>query len=133
MILDEDYMRFNMLDDVTHQDLGWWITKAGDTEMQYELNVVQLALTLGWDGIDPQVMAEEAPYLMSDEADIQDIEDFGFVCEDAVAWMNDKLEATDFGFTHYSDGLRLETVRFIDGGSPIGSRGGRTHDFALDA
>jgi hypothetical protein len=94
---------------------------------------VQLALTLGWDGIDPETMAKEAPYLMSDEVDIQDIEDFGFVCEDAVAWMNEALEATDFGFTHYTDGLRLETVRFIAGGSPIGSRGGQTHDFALDA
>ena len=130
MTPDEDFMRFNMLDKVTHQDLGWWLTRVDDNEMQYTLNLIVLATTLGWTGIDQSDITANAAYLLSDEVSAQDIEDYNIIAEDAVGWMNETLEETDFAFKHYPVGIRLETVRFIAGGSPTKEK---SYDFALDA
>lgn len=91
--------------EVTEADLGVWIEGATlRNPIEFNVAIVDLAISHGFD-LEKEAWEEDKPQFLNGTPTYDMIEDLGYVCDEALAYLNSQLP--DYFFFDFDDGLCL--------------------------
>lgn len=93
------------LNSVTEADLGVWVEGAAvHNPIEFNVAIVDLARAHGFE-LDEAAWSEDKPVFLNGDVSYDMLEDLGYVCDEALAWLNEQLP--DYFYFDFEDGLVL--------------------------